>query len=81
MDGTEARFRSLLSFLLFFEKERKAWEGGRCLALTAVGDSETVGHFQIVNVRRQSEFRGAKLNHSYPKCAVLLIRAPRKQPP
>lgn len=51
------------------------------LALTAVGDRETVGHFQIVNVGRQSEFRGAELNHPYPKRAVLLIRAPRKQTP
>lgn len=50
-------------------------------ALTAVGDRETVGHFQIVNVGRQSEFRGAELNHPYPKRAVLLIRAPRKQTP
>lgn len=49
--------------------------------LTAVGDRETVGHFQIVNVGRQSEFRGAKLNHPYPKRAVLLIRTPRKQTP
>lgn len=49
--------------------------------LTAVGNSKTVRHFQIVNVRRQSEFRGAKLNHSYPKCAVLLIRTPWKKSP
>lgn len=54
---------------------------GEILSLTAVGNSKTVRHFQIVNVRRQSEFRGAKLNHSYPKCAVLLIRAPWKQSP
>lgn len=51
------------------------------LSLTAVGYSKTVRHFQIVNVGRQSEFRGAKLNHSYPKCAVLLIRAPWKESP
>ena len=55
--------------------------GNIFLALTAVGNSETVRHFQIVNVRRQSEFRGAKLNHSYPKRAVLLIRTPRKKSP
>lgn len=55
--------------------------GEMCLSLTAVGNSKTVRHFQIVNVRRQSEFRGAKLNHSYPKCAVLLIRAPWKKSP
>lgn len=51
------------------------------LSLTAVGDGKTVGHFQIVNVRRQPEFGGAKLNHSYPKRAVFLIRAPWKQAP
>lgn len=59
-------------------------EGGVTLfaqALTAVGDRETVGHLQIVNVGRQSEFRGAELNHPYPKRAVLLISAPRKQTP
>lgn len=49
------------------------------LSLTAVGYSKTVRHFQIVNVGRQSEFWGAKLNHSYPKCAVLLIRTPWKE--
>lgn len=51
------------------------------LSLTAVGDGKAVGHFQIVNVRRQPEFRGAKLNHSYPKRAVFLVRAPWKQAP
>lgn len=59
-----------------FQKGRK-----HIFALTAVGNSKTVRHFQIVNVRCQSEFRGAKLNHSYPKCAVLLIRAPWKKSP
>lgn len=52
-----------------------------CLSLTTIGNSKTVRHFQIVNVRRQPEFRGAKLNHSYPKCAVLLIRASWKESP
>lgn len=51
------------------------------LSLTTVGHGETVRHFQIVDVRRQSEFRSAKLNHSYPKRAVLLVRAPRKESP
>ena len=49
--------------------------------LTTIGDGETVRHFQIVNVRRQSEFRSAKLNHPYPKRAVLLVRAPWKESP
>ena len=71
---------SWMRWKIHFKKERRGW-GIFFLALTAVGNSETVRHFQIVNVRRQSEFRGAKLNHSYPKRAVLLIRAPRKKSP
>ncbi len=65
-----------------FKKDSLILKGWEILwLLTAVGNSKTVRHFQIVNVRRQSEFRGAKLNHSYPKCAVLLIRAPWKKSP
>lgn len=55
--------------------------GKICLSLTAVGYSKTVRHFQVVDVGRQSEFRGAKLNHPYPKRAVLLVRAPWKESP
>lgn len=51
------------------------------LLLTAVGYSKTVGHLQVVNMGCESEFQGAKLNHSYPKRAVLLIRASWKKPP
>lgn len=66
------------------EWERRRRGGGDSVsppALTAVGDRETVGHFQIVNVGRESEFRGAELNHPYPKGAVLLVGAPREQTP
>lgn len=59
----------------FWEHGKQSW------SLTAVGNGKAVRHLQIVNVRRQSEFRGAELNHSYPKRAVLLIRAPWKQTP
>lgn len=49
--------------------------------LTGVGDGEAVGDLQVVDVRREPELRGGKLNHAYPKRTVLLVGAPREQPP
>lgn len=57
------------NFLFFFK------------ALTAVGDSEAVGHLQVVDMRREPKLSRTELNHAYPEGAVLLVRAPRKEPP
>lgn len=62
-------------------RQRAVRSGWQRPLLTGVGDGEAVGHLQVVDVGSQPELRGGKLNHPYPKGAVLLIGAPREQPP
>lgn len=61
--------------------QRALRSGCRRPLLTGVGDGEAVGHLQVVDMGSQPELRSGKLNHPYPERAVLLIGAPREQPP